>query len=225
MKIVKRRKAVDGKVEKGKSYSLEQAAALVKEVNTTKFDASVDVHIRLGVDPRKPDQALRGTVRLPHGTGKTKTVLVLCPADKEAAAKEAGADYVGLDEFLDKIGGGAPGGGGDSANLVATTENKGVVGRLVALYIEHGKAIARTLGVLAQQGPAAVEHRLVQIHQPRQPQLEGRARTTSAHHRFRRHEIHSGLEETRLDTRQVQRVGTEGLEQKGPARLEQAVPQ
>ncbi|HOY40927.1 MAG TPA: 50S ribosomal protein L1 [Chitinophagales bacterium] len=106
MKIVKRRKAVDGKVEKGKSYSLEQAAALVKEVNTTKFDASVDVHIRLGVDPRKPDQALRGTVSLPHGTGKTKTVLVLCPPDKEAAAKEAGADYVGLDEFLDKIGGG-----------------------------------------------------------------------------------------------------------------------
>ena len=106
MKIVKRRKAVDGKVEKGKSYSLEQAAALVKEVNTTKFDASVDVHIRLGVDPRKPDQALRGTVSLPHGTGKTKTVLVLCPPDKEAAAKEAGALYVGLDEFLDKIGGG-----------------------------------------------------------------------------------------------------------------------
>ncbi len=106
MKIVKRRKAVDNKVEKGKSYSLEQAAALVKEVNTTKFDASVDVHIRLGVDPRKPDQALRGTVSLPHGTGKTKTVLVLCPPDKEAAAKEAGADYVGLDEYLEKIGGG-----------------------------------------------------------------------------------------------------------------------
>ena len=106
MKVVKKRKAVDSKVEKGKSYSLEQAAALVKEVNTTKFDASVDVHIRLGVDPRKPDQALRGTVSLPHGTGKTKTVLVLCPPDKEAAAKEAGADYVGLDEYLEKIGGG-----------------------------------------------------------------------------------------------------------------------
>lgn len=106
MKIVKRRKAVDNKVEKGKAYSLEQAAALVKEVNTTKFDASVDVHIRLGVDPRKPDQALRGTVSLPHGTGKTKTVLVLCSPDKESAAKEAGADYVGLDEYLEKIGGG-----------------------------------------------------------------------------------------------------------------------
>lgn len=106
MKIVKKRKAVQNKIEKGKVYSLEQAAALVKEVNTTKFDASVDVHIRLGVDPRKPDQALRGTVSLPHGTGKTKTVLVLCPADKEATAKEAGADYVGLDEYLEKIGGG-----------------------------------------------------------------------------------------------------------------------
>lgn len=106
MKIVKRRKAVQDKVEKGKVYTLEQASALVKEVNTTKFDASVDVHIRLGVDPRKPDQALRGTVSLPHGTGKTKTVLVLCPSDKEAAAKEAGADYVGLDEYLDKIAGG-----------------------------------------------------------------------------------------------------------------------
>jgi len=106
MKIVKRRKAVDNKVEKGKIYTLEQAAALVKEVNTTKFNASVDVHIRLGVDPRKPDQALRGTVSLPHGTGKTKTVLVLCNPDKEAAAKEAGADYVGLDEYLEKINGG-----------------------------------------------------------------------------------------------------------------------
>lgn len=106
MKIAKRRKAVHDKVEKGKAYSLEQATALVKQVNTTKFDASVDVHIRLGVDPRKPDQALRGTVSLPHGVGKTKSVLVLCPPDKEASAKEAGADYVGLDEYLDKINGG-----------------------------------------------------------------------------------------------------------------------
>ncbi|MFN8281909.1 MAG: 50S ribosomal protein L1 [Chitinophagales bacterium] len=106
MKVVKRRKAVDGKIEKGKLYSLEQAAALVKEINTTKFDASVDVHVRLGVDPRKPDQALRGTVSLPHGTGKTKTVLVLCPAEKEKEAKDAGADYAGLDEYLEKIAGG-----------------------------------------------------------------------------------------------------------------------
>lgn len=106
MKVVKKRKAVDDKIEKGKLYSLEQAAALVKEINTTKFDASVDVHVRLGVDPRKPDQALRGTVSLPHGTGKTKTVLVLCPAEKEKEAKDAGADYAGLDEYLEKIAGG-----------------------------------------------------------------------------------------------------------------------
>lgn len=106
MKLTKKRKAIQGKVEKGKLYTLEQASALIKEVSTTKFDASVDVHVRLGVDPRKPDQALRGTVSLPHGTGKTKTVLVLCPPDKEKDAKEAGADYVGLDEYIEKINGG-----------------------------------------------------------------------------------------------------------------------
>ena len=82
---------------------MKDASALVKEVNTTKFDASVDIHIRLGVDPKKADQAIRGTVNLPHGTGKTKRVLVLCGPDQEAAAKAAGADYVGLDEFVQKI--------------------------------------------------------------------------------------------------------------------------
>jgi large subunit ribosomal protein L1 len=106
VKVAKRRKAVEGKVELGKLYSLEQASTLVKDVNTTKFNASVDLHIRLGVDPRKPDQALRGTVSLPHGTGKSKTVLVLCTPDKEEDAKAAGADYVGLDEYIDKINGG-----------------------------------------------------------------------------------------------------------------------
>ena len=104
-KISKNRKAVLAKYNPAKEYSLEDASKLVKEITFTKFDASIDVDIRLGVDPRKPDQALRGTVSLPHGTGKTKTVLVLCPADKEAAAKEAGADYVGLDEYLEKISG------------------------------------------------------------------------------------------------------------------------
>jgi len=78
----------------------------VKEVNTTKFDSSVDLHVRLGVDPKKADQSIRGTVNLPHGTGKTKRVLVLCTPDKEADAKAAGADYVGLDEFIQKIEGG-----------------------------------------------------------------------------------------------------------------------
>lgn len=106
MGIAKKRKAVEAKVDKNKSYSLKDASSLVKEVNTTKFDASVDLHIRLGVDPKKADQAIRGTVTLPHGTGKTKKVLVLCTPDKEADARSAGADYVGLDEFVQKIEGG-----------------------------------------------------------------------------------------------------------------------
>jgi large subunit ribosomal protein L1 len=106
MKLPKKRKAVESKVDKNKAYSLKEASALVKDVNTTKFDASVDLHIRLGVDPKKADQAIRGTVSLPHGTGKTKKVLVLCTPDKEAEAKAAGADFVGLDEFVQKIEGG-----------------------------------------------------------------------------------------------------------------------
>jgi len=106
MRISKKRKAVAAKVEKSKSYSLKDASSLVKQINTTKFDSSVDLHIRLGVDPKKADQAIRGTVTLPHGTGKTKRVLVLCTPEKEADAKSAGADYVGLDEFVQKIEGG-----------------------------------------------------------------------------------------------------------------------
>jgi large subunit ribosomal protein L1 len=106
MAITKKRKVANTKVDKAKSYSLREASSLVKEVNTTKFDASVDIHIRLGVDPKKADQAIRGTVTLPHGTGKTKRVLVLTTPDKEADAKAAGADYVGLDEFVTKIEGG-----------------------------------------------------------------------------------------------------------------------
>src|SRR5215203_3712136 len=104
--IPKKRKAANAKVDANKAYSLKDASALVKEINTTKFDASVDLHIRLGVDPKKADQAIRGTVTLPHGTGKTKKVLVLCTPDKEEAARTAGADYVGLDEFVAKIEGG-----------------------------------------------------------------------------------------------------------------------
>ena len=102
MKLTKRRKKAEPKVE-AKTYPLAEASGLIKEVNTTKFDASVDLHIRLGVDPRKADQAIRGTVSLPHGTGKTKRVLVFCNPDKEGDAKEAGADYVGLDEFIQKV--------------------------------------------------------------------------------------------------------------------------
>lgn len=103
MAITKKRKVVNAKVDAGKVYTLSEASSLVKEINTTKFDASVDLHVRLGVDPKKADQAIRGTVTLPHGTGKTKRVLVLCTPDKEADATAAGADHVGLDEFIQKI--------------------------------------------------------------------------------------------------------------------------
>lgn len=105
-RVSKKRAAANAKVDADKLYSIEEAMTLVKEVNTTKFDASVDLHIRLGVDPRKADQALRGTVSLPHGTGKTKKVLVLCTPDKEEEAKAAGADHVGLDEYVKKVQGG-----------------------------------------------------------------------------------------------------------------------
>ena len=106
MAITKKRKAAAAKVDKNKFYTLKEASALVKEANITKFDASVDLHVRLGVDPKKADQSIRGTVNLPHGTGKTKRVLVLCTPDKEADAKAAGADFVGLDEYISKIEGG-----------------------------------------------------------------------------------------------------------------------
>ncbi len=102
-KITKKRKAAEAKLDINKQYTLSEASALVKDINCTKFDSSVDVHIRLGVDPKKADQAIRGTVTLPHGTGKTKRVLVLCTPDKENDAKNAGADFVGLDEYVQKI--------------------------------------------------------------------------------------------------------------------------
>ena len=94
------------KIEDGKVYSIDEAAALVKEMTTTKFDASVDVDVRLGVDPRKANQMVRGVCTLPHGSGKQVRVLVLCTPDKETEAKEAGADFVGLDEYIEKIKGG-----------------------------------------------------------------------------------------------------------------------
>jgi len=101
--ITKKRKVAEAKIEKNKAYTLKEASSLVKQINTTKFDSSVDLHIRLGVDPKKADQQVRGTVTLPHGTGKTKRVLVLSTPDKEAEAKAAGADFVGLDEYIQKI--------------------------------------------------------------------------------------------------------------------------
>ena len=105
-KLTKNQKAALEKIEAGKAYSLAEATEKVKEVNYAKFDASLDIDVRLGVDPRKANQMVRGVVTLPHGTGKTVRVLVLCNADAEAAAKAAGADYVGLEEYIEKIKGG-----------------------------------------------------------------------------------------------------------------------
>ena len=102
-KLTKNQKLAAGKVEVGKNYSLAEAAQLVKDITFTKFDASVDIDVRLGVDPRKSNQMVRGVVSLPNGTGKTVRVLALCTPDKEAEAKAAGADYVGLDEFIEKM--------------------------------------------------------------------------------------------------------------------------
>ena len=102
-KLTKNQKIAYAKVEAGKAYKLSEAAALLKEITFTKFDASVDIDVRLGVDPRKANQMVRGVVTLPHGTGKTVRVLVLCTPEKEAEAQAAGADYVGLDEYVDKI--------------------------------------------------------------------------------------------------------------------------
>ena len=102
-KVSKKRKQAIAKVDQTKSYSLAEASKSIKDVTYTKFDASVDLSIRLGVDPRKANQMVRGVVTLPHGTGKTKKVLVLCTPDKEAEAKEAGADFVGLDDYIQKI--------------------------------------------------------------------------------------------------------------------------
>ena len=105
-KLTKNQKLVADKIEAGKAYTLKEASALVKEITTTKFDASVDIDVRLGVDPRKANQMVRGVVSLPNGTGKVTRVLCLCTPDAEAAAKEAGADYVGLDEYIEQIKGG-----------------------------------------------------------------------------------------------------------------------
>jgi len=105
-KLTKNQKLALSKIEEGKSYTLSEASKLVKEITNAKFDASVDIDVRLGVDPRKANQMVRGVVSLPHGTGKQVRVLVLCSPEAEAAAKEAGADYVGLDEYIEKIKGG-----------------------------------------------------------------------------------------------------------------------
>jgi large subunit ribosomal protein L1 len=117
-KISKKRKEALTKLEKDKLYTIEEAATLIKKISYTKFDSSIDVDVRLGVDPRKANQMVRGIVALPHGTGKSKKVLVLCSPDKEEEAKNAGADYVGLDEYIEKIKG-----GWTDVDVVVTTPN------------------------------------------------------------------------------------------------------
>ena len=125
-KLTKNQKAALAKVEPNKAYKLSEAASLLKEITFTKFDASVDIDVRLGVDPRKANQMVRGVVTLPHGTGKQVRVLVLCTPDKETEAKEAGADYVGLDEYIDKIKG-----GWTDVDVIITSPN--VMGKVGAL--------------------------------------------------------------------------------------------
>jgi large subunit ribosomal protein L1 len=125
-RLTKARKAANEKFDAERSYSLDEASGIVKEVSSTKFDASVDLAVSLGVDPRKANQMVRGTVSLPHGTGKNIRVLVLCTPDKEAEAKEAGADHVGLDEYVEKIKGGWT----DIDVIVTTPQVMGKVGAL-----------------------------------------------------------------------------------------------
>ena len=129
-KLTKNRKLVLAKIEPNKAYKLSEAAALLKEITFTKFDASVDLDVRLGVDPRKSNQMVRGGVTLPHGTGKSVRVLVLCTPDKETEATEAGADYVGLDEYVEKIKG-----GWTDVDVIITTPNVmakvGALGRIL----------------------------------------------------------------------------------------------
>ncbi|NND33470.1 MAG: 50S ribosomal protein L1 [Saprospiraceae bacterium] len=153
-KVSRKRKAANALVDSTNLYSLDEAMAKVKEVNTTKFDASVDIHIRMGVDPRKADQALRGTVTLPHGTGKTKRVLVLCTPDKEEEAREAGADYVGLDEMVAKIQEGWT----DFDVVVATPNVMAAVGKIGRILGPRGlMPNPKTGTVTPNVGPAVAD--------------------------------------------------------------------
>lgn len=123
-KLTRNRKAALDKFDVDQAYSLDEAAGIVKDISSTKFDSSVDLAVSLGVDPRKANQMVRGTVSLPHGSGKNVRVLVLCTPDKEAEAKEAGADHVGLDEYVEKIKGGWT----DVDVIVTTPQVMGKVG-------------------------------------------------------------------------------------------------
>lgn len=152
-KVSKKRKAANAKVDRMKFYSLEEAMKLVKEVNTTKFNASVDLHIRLGVDPRKADQAIRGTTTLPNGTGKEKTVLVFCTPDKEQEALDAGADYAGLDEYVAKVQGGWT----DVDVVIAMPRVMAKVGRIGRILGPRGLMPSPKTGTVTPNVAAAVK--------------------------------------------------------------------
>ncbi|MBK7871208.1 MAG: 50S ribosomal protein L1 [Saprospiraceae bacterium] len=152
-KVSKKRAAVNTKVDRTKLYSLDEAMALVKNVNTTKFNASVDLHVRLGVDPRKADQAIRGTVSLPHGTGKTKRVLVLCTPDKVDDAIAAGADYAGLDEYITKVQGGWT----DVDVVIAMPQVMAQVGKIGRILGPRGLMPNPKTGTVTQDVGAAVK--------------------------------------------------------------------
>ena len=144
-KLTKNQKLAAEKIEAGKAYSLKEAAQLVKDITFSKFDASLDIDVRLGVDPRKANQMVRGVVSLPHGTGKQVRVLVLCTPDAEAAAKEAGADYVGLDEYIEKIKG-----GWTDIDVIITMPSImgkiGALGRVLVLCTPDAEAAAKEAG-------------------------------------------------------------------------------
>ncbi len=152
-KISKKRAAANEKVDPQKLYPLGEAMALVKDINTAKFDASVDLHVRLGVDPRKADQALRGTVTLPHGTGKTKRVLAFVTPDKEQEALDAGADYVGLDELIQKVQGGWT----DFDVVVAMPQVMAKIGRLGRVLGPRGLMPNPKTGTVTPEVGAAVK--------------------------------------------------------------------
>lgn len=152
-KLTKKRKAVLDKIDKESTYTISDAMSLVKEVNTAKFDASVDLHVRLGVDPRKADQAIRGTVVLPHGTGKTKRVLVLCNADKVQEALDAGADYAGLDEYVQKIKDGWT----DIDVIIATPDVMAKVGQIGRILGPRGLMPNPKSGTVTPNVTSAIE--------------------------------------------------------------------
>ena len=151
-KLTKNQKIAYAKVEPNKAYKLSEAAALLKEITFTKFDASVDIDVRLGVDPRKANQMVRGVVTLPHGTGKTVRVLVLCTPEKEAEAKAAGADYVGLDEYVEKIKGGWT----DVDVIICTPNVMGKVGALGRILGPRGLMPTPKTGTVTMEVGKAV---------------------------------------------------------------------